>query len=104
MEAIVVLALFVGLAGASLRWGHDSRPGLDLSGYDEARGRIDGLLAQAAVDAQLRRAGAGWPRQLAGQAGALLVGAGQRLQSYGESVVIPSRFAATSDRSIQSCL
>src|SRR5688572_27429859 len=99
MEAILVLAMFLGLAGASLRWGHDSRPGLDISGYDEVRSRIDGLLAQAAVDARLRHATTpGWPRQLAGQAGTFLVGAGQRLQSYGESVVIPSRLAATSDR------
>ncbi|HVE69712.1 MAG TPA: hypothetical protein VNB64_14150 [Solirubrobacteraceae bacterium] len=104
METIVVLALFLGLAGASLRWGHDSRPGLELSAYDEVRGRIDGFIAQARADALVRKATPGWPRQLAGRAGTFLVGAGHRLQSYGESVVIPSRLAVTSDCSIQSGL
>jgi hypothetical protein len=104
MDAIVVLVLLVGFAGASLRWGHDSRPGFDLAGYDEVRGRIDGLLAQARVDALTRRPGVAWTQQAAGLVGAWLVETGQRLQGYGERVVMPSRFAATSDRSIQSGL
>lgn len=104
MDALLVLALLLVLAAASLRWGHDSRPGFELSAYDEAKGRIDGLLAQARVDALARRAGPGWPRQLALAAGGWLVQVGCRLQGYGESVVVPSRFAATSDGSIQSGL
>ena len=104
MDAILVLTLLLGFAAASLRWGHDSRPGFDAAGYDEVRGRIDGLLAQARVDSLARRAGPAWPRRVAGVAGAWLVQAGCRLQSYGESVVMPSRLAATSDGSIQSGL
>jgi hypothetical protein len=104
MDAIAVLVLFAGLAAASLRWGHDSRPGFDPAGYDEVKGRIDGLLAQARIDALVRPVGPGWPRRLAGAAGVWLVTAGCRLQAYGESVVVPSRFAATSDGSIQSGL
>jgi hypothetical protein len=104
MDAIVVLFLLTGLAAASLRWGHDSRPGFDPAGYDEVKGRIDGLLAQARIDALARPAGPGWARRVAGAAGVWLVTAGCRLQAYGESVVAPSRFAATSDGSIQSGL
>ena len=104
MDAIVALVLLIGLAAASLRWGHDSRPGFDPTGYDEVKGRIDGLLAQARIDALVRPTGPAWPRRLAGLTGAWLVEMGQRLQGYGESVVVPSRFAATSDGSIQSGL
>jgi hypothetical protein len=104
MEAIVVLVLLSGLAAASLRWSHDSRPGFDPTGYDEVKGRIDGLLAQARLDALIKPAGPTLPRQLAGTVGVWLVATGHRLQSYGDSVVMPSRFAATSGGSIQSGL
>ena len=104
MEPIVVFGGLVALAAVSLRWGHDSRPGFDLTAYDEVRGRIDGLLAQARVDALAGSPRPAWPRRLAGATGVWLVETGQRLQGYGESVVVPSRFAATSDGSIQSGL
>ena len=104
MDALVVLALLTGLAAAALRWGHDSRPGFDPAGYDEVKGRIDGLLAQARVDALTRQHSPGWTQRAAAIVGVWLVETGQRLQSYGDSVVMPSRFAATSDPSIQSGL
>lgn len=104
MDAIVVLAVLTGLAAASLRWGHDSRPGFDPTGYDEVKGRIDDLLAQARIDALIKPVGPRLPRQLVGTVGIWLVATGQRLECYGDRVVMPTRFAATSDGSIHSGL
>lgn len=96
MDAAVVLLALVGLAGASMRWGHESRSGFDPSGYDEVRGRIGGLLAEARRHSQERRGRWDWRQR----AGVWLVEAGRRLQSYGESLVMPARLSATSDGSI----
>lgn len=104
MDAAIVLLALVGVAGASLRWGHESRPSFDPAGYDGVRDRIEGLLYEARVDGVARRASPSRRRQAAATVGVWLVGAGQRLQSYGESLVMPSRLAATSDGSIQSGL
>jgi hypothetical protein len=100
MEAAIVLIALAGLAGASLRWANEGRPGFDPGDFDEVKWRLDGLLAEAHSHALTRRVGPSWRRQAVTTAGVWLVEAGQRLQGYGESLVMPSRLAATSDGSI----
>ena len=114
MDTLVVLSLVVGLAVASLRWGHDSRFaegrfGLTDLPFEEVDAHVRALRQQALVDGLLRAAAertarpALHRRVLAG-AGNLMVALGHRLEGYGERVVVPSRFASTSDCSIQSGL
>ena len=112
MDALVVLSLFVALAAASLRWGHDSRSaggrlGLGDATFDEVDAHVRALRQEALVDGLLRSARPARPalhRRAMAVVGDLLVALGRRLEGYGDRVVVPSRFASTSDSSIQSCL
>jgi hypothetical protein len=112
VDALLVLSLFVALAAASLRWGHDSRfgqrsfGGADLP-FEEVDAHVRALRQQALVDGLLRAARPGRPglhRRAMLAAGDLMIALGRRLERYGERIVVPSQFASTSDRSIQSGL
>jgi hypothetical protein len=102
MDALIVLGLFVALAAASLRWGHDSRFGQGRFGvadlpFEEVDAHVRALRQEALVDGLLRAARPARPALHR----RTLVALGRRLEGYGERIVVPSRFASTSDGSIQ---
>ncbi|HEV8637120.1 MAG TPA: hypothetical protein VG370_23105 [Chloroflexota bacterium] len=111
MDALIVFSLFLGLAAASLRWGHDSRFGDSRFGlgdvsFDDVEAHVRALHQQALVEALVRAAPErtarpALHRRALGGAGALMVALGRRLEGYGERIVVPSQLAATSDCSIQ---
>ena len=107
MEALIVLSLFVGLAAASLRWGYDSRFGLGEPLFDEVEAHLRDLRQQALVEGLLRatrRPAHPLHRRALASLGVMMTALGHRLEGYGERVAVASRFAATSDSTIQSGL